>query len=458
MNPQVDIVAKAAFAAFRTYAGSAAAKRAQFLREIALRIEQLGDALIECVQRETALPAARVTGERARTCNQLRLFADVAEHDTWSDERIDAADPQRAPPRPRLRSRLRPVGPVAVFGASNFPLAFSVAGGDTAAALAVGCPVIAKAHPAHPQTSALVAQAITDVAAACGLPAGVFALLDDSSIEAGVGLVQHPAIKAAAFTGSQHGGLALWRAAQQREEPIPFFAEMGSINPVFIFPDALARDAEAIATGLHASMTLGVGQFCTQPGVILLIDDAAGRAFLDRLATFVATTPPGTMLTPTIGATYARAIAQRAAEGGVRVVASVEVADANTRHAGAMLFATDSRTFLADAGLADEIFGPSSLVVMCGSTRDFVRCAESLRGQLTGTIWTVADEADPELLWTLEQKVGRIVLNGFPTGVEVGSATMHGGPFPATTDSRFTSVGTRAIERFVRPVAWQTPA
>jgi NADP-dependent aldehyde dehydrogenase len=462
MNPQVEAAvneaANVASAAFRSYAGSSAAARARLLREIATGIEQLGEALVECVHRETALPAARIASERARTCMQLRLFADLAEQDTWSEERIDAADPGRTPPRPQVRSRLRPMGPAAVFAASNFPLAFSVAGGDTAAALAVGCPVIVKAHPAHPQTSAMVAQVIHAAVATCGLPAGTFALLSGDGIETGLALAKHPAIKVAAFTGSQQGGLALWRAAQQRGEPIPFFAEMGSVNPVFLFPGAVARDANAIAAGLHTSITLGVGQFCTQPGVIFVVDDSASRALVDKLAALTATTPEGVMLSPTIGANYARGASQRCALRGVRTLARVEPASTDARAAGAALFVTDAATFLDHGELTEELFGPSSLVVICASTQDFKRCAESLRGQLTGTIWSAPDENDPDLLWLLEQKVGRIVFNGFPTGVEVGAATMHGGPFPATTDSRFTSVGTRAIHRFVRPVAWQTPA
>jgi len=456
MNTEVGSAATAAAAVFRNYAGCPGALRARFLNEIAAGIEQLGDTLVECVHRETALPVPRITGERARTCMQLRLFADIAESNQWIDERVDAADPQRSPPRAQLRSRLRPLGPAAVFAASNFPLAFSVAGGDTAAVLAVGCPVIVKAHPAHPQTSALVAQVIDAAVAKCGLPAGVFSLVTDSSIESGIALVQHSAVKVAAFTGSQRGGLALWRAAQQREEPIPFFAEMGSINPVFVFPGALAHGIDAIASGLHASMTLGVGQFCTQPGVVFLTDDADGRALLDRLATLVAATPAGTMLSPTICANYTRDLAERSAVNGARVVAQVD-ATGDPRLAGATLFATDAATFLTNPVLAEEIFGPSSLVVMCASTHDFRRCAEALRGQLTGTIWQAPDESDPDLLWVLEEKVGRIVFNGFPTGVDVGSATTHGGPFPATTDSRFTSVGTRSLLRFVRPVTWQTP-
>jgi len=464
MNEKVDNAANAAALAFRAYAGSAPALRARFLREIAAGIEALGDALIECVQRETALPTPRIAGERARTCMQLRLFADLAERNEWIDERVDAADAARTPPRPQLRSCLRPLGPALVFAASNFPLAFSVAGGDTAAALAVGCPVIVKAHPAHARTCAMVAQAIQSAAQRCDLPAGVFALLDDASIETGVAAVRHPAIKVGAFTGSLQGGLALWREAQQRDVPIPFFAEMGSVNPVFVLPSALERDAEALALGLHASMTLGVGQFCTQPGLIFLVDDAAGRAFVERLAALVAATAPGTMLSSSICRSYAHAITTRAGLPGVRTLArathDASAPSPSDRSAVAALFATSADDFLAHAELGDEVFGPSSLVVLCASSVDFVRCADALAGQLTATIWSgtqrIGDNGD--LLWALEQKVGRIVFNGFPTGVEVGAATMHGGPYPATTDSRYTSVGTRAIQRFVRPVAWQTPA
>ncbi len=460
----VDTAAQAAARAFRAYARTTPAQRAQLLRAIADGIEQLGDALIACVNRETALPVARITGERARTSMQLRLFANLAEHDEWIDARLDPADAQRTPPKPQVRSQLRPLGPVAVFAASNFPLAFSVAGGDTAAALAVGCPVVVKAHPAHPQTAAMIAEVVRVAVHKCALPAGVFALVADSSREASVALVQHASIKAGAFTGSLQGGMALWRAAQQRDEPIPFFAEMGSVNPVFLFPQALARDLDGIAAGLHASMTLGVGQFCTQPGLIILVDDAASHAFLDKLAASVNATAPGEMLSPQICGNYQHAIETRSATSGVRTLARVRAGlrgvQDDDRLGGAVLFATDAETFCAQRELWEEVFGPSSLVVLCASQEDFVRCAASLPGQLTAAVWAGGEPLgdDSDLLWTLEQKAGRIVFDGFPTGVEVGTAMMHGGPFPATTDSRFTSVGTRAFQRFVRPVAWQTPA
>ncbi len=439
---EVDRACVHAATAFRDYSRRSGAERAQLLRRIAQGIEDLGDPLIDCVMRETALPRARVEGERARTCMQLRLFASVAEEGSWVDERIDAEDPNRQPPRPRIRSLLRPLGPVVVFGASNFPLAFSVAGGDTAAALAVGCTVVVKAHPAHPETSKRVAGVIERALRECALPAGVFALLFDEGHAVGVALVEHPLIRAGAFTGSQQGGLALWRAAQARPEPIPFFAEMGSVNPVFLFPEAVG---EAVAVGLHASLTLGVGQFCTQPGVIFMVRGERTDAFLQRLAALVSETPAGTMLTKGMQIAYEHACGSRGAFQGVRELSAVS--------SQAKLFSVDVETFLASSELWEEIFGPTSIVVLCRDVADFARCARALPGQLTATVH--ADSVDAELLWELEQKAGRLIRNGFPTGVEVGTAMVHGGPFPATSDSRFTSVGTRSLYRFVRPVAYQ---
>jgi 2,5-dioxopentanoate dehydrogenase len=452
---EVDRACDHAAEAFRDYSRRPGAQRAQLLRCIAQGIENLGDSLIDCVMRETALPQARVVGERARTCMQLRLFASVAEDGSWVDERIDAEDPQRQPPRPRIRSVLRPLGPVVVFGASNFPLAFSVAGGDTAAALAVGCTVIVKAHPAHPATSKLVARVIENAVKECALPAGVFSLLFDSGHSVGVALVEHPLIRAGAFTGSQQGGLALLRAAQARPVPIPFFAEMGSVNPVFLFPAALAARADSIATGLHASLTLGVGQFCTQPGVIFMVKGPDADAFLKRLASLVAATAPGTMLTKGMQIAYEHGCLARGTLPGVSELGRASGQDPT--QVSAALFSVDAETFLASSELSEEIFGPASLVVPCRNVEDFVRCARHLPGQLTATVHAEATERGRigELLWELEQKAGRLICNGFPTGVEVGTAMVHGGPFPATSDSRFTSVGTRSLYRFVRPVAYQ---
>jgi 2,5-dioxopentanoate dehydrogenase len=454
---EVNAAAEAAAAAFYPFSRSLPAVRARFLRAIAEGIEELGDVLVECAARETALGAARIQNERGRTCMQLRLFADIAERNHWIEEQVDAAEPTRKPQaKPRILSRLVPLGPVVVFGASNFPLAFSVAGGDTASAFAVGCPVIVKAHSAHPETSALVGRVVSEAAAACALPEGVFSLLFDEGYDVGVALVRHPSVMAGAFTGSRSGGVALWRAAQARPVPMPFFAEMSSVNPIFVFPGASAAHAELLAKGLHASVTGGVGQFCTKPGLVFVVKDAAAGRWLESLAVLISQSPPARMLTSAIHATCRRGLDERAAVEGVGVLAQVATS-AGATDAGAALLAVDVDVFLRTPKLGDEIFGPTSLIVYCSTTEDFLRCAQSLEGQLTATVWCVPDElqGEDELLWTLEQKAGRLVFNGFPTGVEIGAATVHGGPFPATTDSRFTSVGTRALLRFVRPVAHQ---
>jgi 2,5-dioxopentanoate dehydrogenase len=457
MSEEVNEAAEAAAAAFYPFSRSLPAVRARFLRAIAEGIEELGDVLIECAARETALGAPRILNERGRTCMQLRLFADIAEANHWIEEQVDAADPARKPQaKPLIRSRLVPLGPVVVFGASNFPLAFSVAGGDTASALAVGCPVIVKAHSAHPETSALVGRVVSEAAADCGLPSGVFALLFDEGYEVGVALVRHPSIMAGAFTGSRSGGVALWRAAQARPVPIPFFAEMSSVNPIFVFPGASAAHRELLAKGLHASVTGGVGQFCTKPGLVFVVKNAAADRWIEALAALVSQSAPAKMLTSAIHSACRRSVDERAAIDGVRMVSQVATPVGATE-AGAALLEVSVDTFLRTPSLRDEIFGPASLIIYCSTAADFLRCAQSLEGQLTATIWAGPDElqSEDELLWTLEQKAGRLVFNGFPTGVEIGAATVHGGPFPATTDSRFTSVGTRALVRFVRPVAHQ---
>ena len=454
---QVNAAADAAAAAFYPFGRSAPALRARFLRAIAHGIEGLGSSLIECAAGETQLAEARLVGERGRTCAQLRMFADIAEANQWIEECIEAGDPARTPqPKPPIRSRFVPLGPIVVFGASNFPLAFSVAGGDTASALAVGCPVIVKAHAAHPKTSALVGKAVSLAAAECGLPNGVFSLLFDAGYEVGINLVKHPRIMAGAFTGSRTGGLALWRAAQARAQPIPFFAEMSSVNPTFVFPGAAAARASAIAAGLHASITGSVGQLCTKPGLVFAVDDAATKAWVDTLAPLLSNSAPATMLTPAIHSTCQRLVAERAGIEGVRSLARAAT-PAGATHVGAALLAVDVDTFLRTPALHEEIFGPTSLIVHCLTTQDFLRCARALEGQLTATVWAESQELkdQDEILWTLQQHAGRLVFNGFPTGVEVGRATVHGGPFPATTDSRFTSVGTRAVARFIRPVAYQ---
>lgn len=428
----VDSTARAAAIAFATYGWLGGKRKGDLLRAVAARLEANGEEIARCANEETSLGLPRLNGELARTCNQLRMFAGLVDEGSWVGARIDHG-------KVDVRSMLRPIGPVAVFGASNFPLAFSVAGGDTASALAAGCPVIVKAHPAHPKTSKLVAGLISEVTLD-----GVFALVE--GFEAGIELVKHPLIKAVGFTGSRRGGRALMDAAASRPEPIPVFAEMGSINPVFILPRALRERGAEIAAGLHASVTLGVGQFCTNPGLVLTTHD---DQFLRELETRIAATPAAKMLTPAISDAY---------RAGVLTFASIArqraVVDAD---GGAALFSTDAENFLAHRELMDEVFGPSTLVVECESRERLLEVARSLEGQLTATIHHEPGEAEEyrDLLAILETRAGRIIFNGYPTGVEVVPAMVHGGPYPATSDGRSTSVGTRAIERFARPVAWQ---
>lgn len=455
LDAEVHGACELAGKAFETFSHTSARERAQFLRAIAKEIEQLGDALVERATGETALAADRVRSERGRTCNQLRLFADVIDEGSWVDARIDLSDSERKPiPKPDVRSMQRPLGPVAVFGASNFPLAFSVAGGDTASALAAGNPVIVKAHPAHPGTSELVAGAILRAARSSAMPEGVFSLLFGLT-RAGTTLVQHPAIKAAGFTGSRVAGLALAKLAQNRPEPIPFYAEMSSVNPVFILPGALRERGEQLAKALYSSFTLGGGQFCTKPGLVF----AGQGAETDRLAQEVANIVGGagefTLLTKPIHSSYRAGVEQR-----VRSISSSACAPAATGagfQASAAIFEIDAEPFLHDPDLGAELFGPASVIVRYHSRDQLLALARGMEGQLTATVHATAEDLAQyrDLLDLLEQKVGRIVVNGFPTGVEVGPAMVHGGPFPATSDSRTTSVGTRAIVRFARPVCYQ---
>ena len=446
--------ADAAFAAYRKISGR---RKADFLDHIGEEILALGDALIERCGLETGLPAARLTGERGRTVNQLRLFAEVLREGSWVEARIDPALPDRTPiPRPDLRRMLIPLGPVAVFGASNFPLAFSVAGGDTASALAAGCSVVVKAHPAHPGTSDLVAGAIKRSARETGMPDGVFSMVHGASVEVGQSLVSHPLIKAVGFTGSFRGGKALFDLANAREEPIPVFAEMGSVNPVFILPGALAEHGADIATGLAGSVTLGVGQFCTNPGLVVVSESDASADFVTGFGQNLAASSPGTMLTEAIAGAYKSGVDRLATTQAVEVVARAQVEDGPTGGAPCLL-KTTADALLANPDLAEEVFGPSTLVVSCRSKGELLKVARSLGGHLTATIHgTAGDLADnAELIDLLEQKVGRLIFNGFPTGVEVSHAMQHGGPYPATTRSESTSVGTAAIRRFVRPICYQ---
>jgi 2,5-dioxopentanoate dehydrogenase len=426
----VDRAARAAAEAFANFGPLSGRRKGELLRTIATKLEANGKVIVEKANEETALGIPRLLSELARTCNQLRMFAALVEEGSWVDARIDHG-------KVDVRSMLQPLGPVAVFGASNFPLAFSVAGGDTASALAAGCPVIVKAHPAHPGTSGLVGRIVSELA-----PEGVFALVE--GFEEGIELVKHPLIRAVAFTGSRRGGHALMKAVATRTEPIPIYAEMGSINPVFVLPRALRERGDEIAAGLHASVTLGVGQFCTNPGLVVTI---AAEKFIDDLGKRMAATPSAPMLTPAIADSYRAGVARFAAL--VERRAFVE--------GGAVLFATNASTFLAQHELMDEVFGPSTLVVQCEERQRLLDVAGALEGQLTVSVHAADGELAEygDLLAILETKAGRIVFNGYPTGVEVVPAMVHGGPYPATSDGRSTSVGTRAIERFTRPVAFQ---
>src|SRR5215468_5815774 len=455
---QVNQALEAAESAFHIYRRLSSERRANFLEMIAEEIIALGDDLIERSHLETGLPKDRLTGERGRTVNQLRMFADLIREGSWVDARIDRAIPDRQPaPKPDLRRMLIPIGPVAVFGASNFPLAFSVAGGDTASALAAGCPVVVKAHHAHPGTSEMVARAIVKAVGETGMPAGVFSLLYGAGHEVGIGLVKHPLTRAVGFTGSLRGGRALFDAAANRHDPIPVYAEMGSINPVFILPGALRERADAIAEGLKNSVMLGVGQFCTCPGLAVGLLDENFARFADKLGGLIASAQPGTMLYPGILQGYDEGVKRLCDIEGLQITQSRIEPDPAKTEARPSMFATNAETFLRHHELSEEVFGPSTVVVSCDSREEMERVARNLEGHLTATIHgTAQDLLDHAwLVSILENKAGRLVFNGFPTGVEVCPSMHHGGPYPAMTDSRATSVGTAAIERFARPVCYQ---
>jgi 2,5-dioxopentanoate dehydrogenase len=450
--------AERAAAAAAAFAARSNRERGEFLRAIAEELTADGAAIVERAMLETGLPRPRLEGELARTTGQLRLFEDVVEEGSWVDARIDEAMPERKPlPRPDVRSMLRPIGPVAVFGASNFPLAFSVAGGDTASAFAAGNPVIVKAHPAHPGTSELAGRAIARAVERCKLPGGVFALLFDSGIEVGVALVQHPAVQAVAFTGSAGGGQALMKLAAARSQPIPCYAEMGSTNPLFVLPGALRKRGAELAKGLQTSFTLGSGQFCTKPGLVFVPQKDADE-FLDTLRGGVSALGAHGMLTPSIAERYNAAVTHRRGEGKAEWVAGFEGGPAGHGAAGgAAVFSVPIEKFAANHELEEEIFGPTTLLVHYGAASELVDVAKKLHGHLTATIHGTEEDLREaaELVRVLETKVGRLLFNGYPTGVEVCHAMVHGGPFPATSDSRTTSVGTRAITRFARPVCYQ---
>ena len=457
----VEAIAEQAQAAFVEYRSKSGAEKAAFLRAIADNIEAVVDDLVERMPAETGLPEPRVRGESARTMGQLRLFASLVEEGEWVDARIETAIPDRQPlPKPDVRSMLQPLGPVVVFCASNFPLAFSVAGGDTAAALASGCPVIVKAHHAHPGTAEIVGQAIVAAVKSCGMPAGVFSLVYGSGRTVGTALVQQPLIRAVGFTGSRAGGTSLMKVASQRPVPIPVYAEMSSINPVIILPGKLAASGEDIAKGLAGSVTLGVGQFCTNPGLVLLPSGEAADAFAKALCEALAGAE-GCLLNSGIKSAYQNALAARAEiQGdGVEVLHANpgDGADAGCK-VGSALYKLSADAYLSNPVWAEEAFGPSTTLVTYESEDDLIHIVHGLEGQLTGTIHgTDGDiEAAAEAISVLEQRVGRIIYGGFPTGVEVCHSMVHGGPYPSTSDGRSTSVGTMAIQRFTRAFCYQS--
>ncbi|WP_298948402.1 aldehyde dehydrogenase (NADP(+)) [uncultured Paracoccus sp.] len=451
----VDAAVQAAEDAFWTYAYTIREARADFLDTIADEIEARAEAITEIGTQETGLPTARLEGERGRTVGQLRLFADHIRKGDYLDRRHDPARPDRQPlPRPDLRMIQRPIGPVAVFGASNFPLAFSTAGGDTAAALAAGCPVVVKGHSAHPGTAEIIAEAILAAIEKTGMPKGVFSLIQGGDRHVGAALVQHPLIKAVGFTGSLAGGRALFDLSAQRPEPIPFFGELGSVNPMFVLSHAAASRGAAIGTGWAGSLTMGAGQFCTNPGIAVVERGPAGDAFVAAAQRALAEVGPQMMLTKGIAQAYRDGQARFEGRNSVTPLLSTK---SEGRAANPNLYETDAATYVQDHALGEEVFGPLGLVIRVNGADEMEALAKGFEGQLTATIQMDPEDA-PEarrLLPILERKAGRVLANGFPTGVEVAEAMVHGGPYPASTNFGATSVGTLAIRRFLRPVCFQ---
>ncbi|ANG63897.1 2,5-dioxovalerate dehydrogenase [Marinobacterium aestuarii] len=449
-----DTAARAAEVAFESYGYCSRSLRAVFLNRIADEIDARGDAITEIGCQETGLPEARLIGERGRTVGQLRLFAQHIESGDYLERKQDGALPGRALPRPDLRLMQRPIGPVAVFGASNFPLAFSVAGGDTAAALAAGCPVVVKGHGGHPGTGEIVAQAIAAAVEACELDPGVFSLIQDGGRELGQALVQHPLIRAVGFTGSLAGGRALFDLCAQRPEPIPFFGELGSVNPMFLLPGAVSARVASLAAGWAGALTMGAGQFCTNPGLAIVIDGPEADAFVAAAREALSGVAPQTMLTDGIAQAYRSGAHRLQTSTGVQTLLA---SDTGLRDAGPWLLETTGQAWLANPSLAEEVFGPLGLVVRVADFEEMLTLARSLQGQLTCTLQL--DSSDSEraraLLPILERKAGRVLANGFPTGVEVCDSMVHGGPYPASTNFGATSVGTLSIRRFLRPVCYQ---
>lgn len=451
----VERAVKLAEEAFPSYGWTTRTERARFLNAIADEIEKLGDEITKVGHEETGLPAARLTGERGRTTGQLRLFATYIEKGDYLDRRHDEALPDRQPaPRPDLKMIQRPIGPVAVFGASNFPLAFSTAGGDTASALAAGCPVVVKGHPAHPGTGELIAQAIDAAIKSCGLHPGVFALVQGDSREVGEALVQHPLIRAVGFTGSLAGGRALFDLCARRADPIPFFGELGSINPQFLMPAAMSARAEAIAEGWAGSLIMGAGQFCTNPGLAIVLDGPDADTFAQTSIDALSKVEAQTMLTEGIAEAYRKGAARIETITDAKQLLGTSCSD---RRALPYLFETTTDVWRKHEALGEEVFGPLGVIVRARNIDDMVDLAKDIQGQLTCTLhMDTGDSADAQrLLPVLERKAGRLLVNGFPTGVEVCDSMVHGGPYPATTNFGATSVGTMSIRRFLRPVCYQ---
>lgn len=443
--------------AFPIFSETTLEKRAEFLETVATEIENLGEELIKRASEETGLPEARITGERGRTVGQLRMFANYIKEGNWVEATIDTAIPDRAPiPKVDLRKMMKPLGPVVVFGSSNFPLAFSVAGGDTAAAFAAGCPVVVKAHNGHPGASALVGQAITAAAKKCDMPDGTFSLLFDNGFKIGTALVEHPNTTAVGFTGSISGGRALFDIAAKRPNPIPIFAEMGSINPVLLLPEALNVSGEQIANDYAGSITVGGGQFCTNPGLLMGIKGESLESFKGYLKTAFTQTNPGTMLHQGIGKAYVQNSDSLLSEPEVEVLTKSET-EANIGEGRPIIATASGAQFINNPALHEEVFGPFSLLIECENAEELEYCIEALQGQLTGTLMgETSDFASfSNAIKLLENKVGRLIFNGVPTGVEVCPSMQHGGPYPASTDARFTAVGVHSIKRFLRPVSFQ---
>jgi NADP-dependent aldehyde dehydrogenase len=453
---EIEVALDQAWKAFHIYRRMSLKQRADFMRAIGKEIENLGDELLKVTNEETSLPEARLRNERARTIFQLNSYADACERGEWLEARIDTAVPDKNPPKPDLRKMLIPLGPVVVFGAANFPYAYSTAGGDTACAFAAGCPVIVKAHPAHARTSEMVASAILKAAANCYMPSGIFTHLHGFSFEVGKALVTHPHTKAVGFTGSFAGGKQLFDWANQRNEPIPVFAEMSSINPVFLLPEKMKQSAAELAKMYAGSITLGVGQFCTNPGLIIGIDNADLNNFINVLSEEIRKTTPGNMLNPGIFKNYVEKRAAALSQQDVETIA-VSEQDPIVNQGAPTIASASAQAFFNNPILHHEVFGPFSIVIRCKDANEMSEVAKHIEGQLTATLMATDEDVrnHTDLVENVKNICGRLIINGVPTGVEVCLSMQHGGPFPATTDSRFTSVGADGIKRFARPICFQ---